>query len=159
MKKRLNQALKNEKGFTLIELIIVIVILAVIAAIAVPNIMTAVDNSRKTADVANAKMIANAAAAVKARNATLGDVSGSYDFSSTGVAVVDTASAGFATAISTELNNARIVPKYIAATTPSATHFRLTIDATSGAITVVARNADGGTADLFPTPATTYGNK
>ncbi len=52
--------MKKNGGFTLVELIIVIAILAVIAAIAVPNILGAVEKSRYTADLSNAKRIAEA---------------------------------------------------------------------------------------------------
>ncbi|MDF2819631.1 MAG: uncharacterized protein K0R15_72 [Clostridiales bacterium] len=55
-----NKKRKN-KGFTLVELIIVIAILAVIAAIAAPNLIGNIGKARKTADVANAKVIGDAA--------------------------------------------------------------------------------------------------
>lgn len=67
MKKMMKRLWANEKGFTLIELIIVIAILAIISAIAVPNILSAVDNSRKTADITSAKVIADAASQVVAK--------------------------------------------------------------------------------------------
>ena len=38
MKKRLNKALKNKGGFTLVELIVVIVIILILAAVLVPNV-------------------------------------------------------------------------------------------------------------------------
>jgi prepilin-type N-terminal cleavage/methylation domain-containing protein len=58
--------LRNDNGFTLIELIIVIVILAVIATIAIPNIVGSIDRSRKATDVTSAKIIADASARVLA---------------------------------------------------------------------------------------------
>lgn len=68
MRKLLENMKKKQEGFTLIELIIVIAILAIIAAIAVPNILGAIENSRKATDVANAKVILNAAAQMKAQD-------------------------------------------------------------------------------------------
>ena len=50
-----------KRGFTLVELIIVIAILAVIAAIAAPNLIGNIRESRKNTDIANAEVIANAA--------------------------------------------------------------------------------------------------
>lgn len=70
MKNLLNKIWNKEEGFTLIELIIVIAILAIIAAIAIPNVLSAVDNSRKTTDISNAKLIADAAATVRAQEDT-----------------------------------------------------------------------------------------
>ncbi len=41
--KRLKKLLKNQKGFTLVELLAVIVILGIIAAIAIPSIGNIID--------------------------------------------------------------------------------------------------------------------
>ena len=53
-------AKKNNKGFTLIELIVVIAIIAVLAAILAPQYLRYVEKSRVTADTSSAKEIANA---------------------------------------------------------------------------------------------------
>ncbi len=52
--------LKNNKGVTLVELLIVIVILGIIAAIAVPAVGSIVDNAEKDAFLADATVIRNA---------------------------------------------------------------------------------------------------
>jgi len=50
----------NNKGFTLIELAIVLAILAIIAAIAVPTFMTTTARARLRSDVQSARVIQNA---------------------------------------------------------------------------------------------------
>lgn len=51
---------KKKKGFTLIEMVVVIAIIAIIAGIAIPQAFKSLNKSKATADIANAKTIANA---------------------------------------------------------------------------------------------------
>ncbi|ELC8454183.1 prepilin-type N-terminal cleavage/methylation domain-containing protein [Clostridium perfringens] len=60
-KKRQN---KKKKGFTLIELIIVIAIIAILAAIAIPNFLSIQRKARVKADIASAKTIYDATSAL-----------------------------------------------------------------------------------------------
>ena len=55
MKKR-----NNQKGFTLVELIVVVAIIAILAAIAVPNFMGLIEKAEVGKDIANATTIAGA---------------------------------------------------------------------------------------------------
>ena len=64
--------IRNKKGFTLVELLAVIVILAIILVIAVPQIMTTIEESRKAAFISNAKLIAKSAENRDLENTTLG---------------------------------------------------------------------------------------
>ena len=50
---------KNEKGFTLVELVIVVAILAILAALLVPRIMGNVEDAKKSRELANARTIAS----------------------------------------------------------------------------------------------------
>ena len=56
--------IKKKKGFTLIELIIVIAIIAILAAIAIPNFLSIQRKSRVKADIASAKTIYDATSAL-----------------------------------------------------------------------------------------------
>jgi len=58
---RLINKLKNRRGFTLIELIVVLAVLAIVMAIAVPRFMGVQDQSRLKADASSAQQIINSA--------------------------------------------------------------------------------------------------
>jgi type IV pilus assembly protein PilA len=63
--------MKNRKGFTLIELIVVIVIIGILAAIIIPRLSGFTDTAESRAVVADARTILTAAGAVYAEtNAT-----------------------------------------------------------------------------------------
>lgn len=64
MKKRIIRNAKNDKGFTLVELIVVLVILAILAAILVPALLGYIDRSKQSQFVLNAKSFYTAAQAV-----------------------------------------------------------------------------------------------
>ena len=64
---RIISNLKNKRGFTLIELIVVLAVLAIILAIAIPRFVTIQDESRIKADVATAEQIIKAARLMQAR--------------------------------------------------------------------------------------------
>jgi type IV pilus assembly protein PilA len=57
MAENLMTKVKKKKGFTLIELIIVVAIIAILAALAIPKLMGTQDNAKKKTDIANAKII------------------------------------------------------------------------------------------------------
>ena len=48
---------RNQKGFTLVELVVVIAILGVLAAIAVPRFINALDDANEATDLANEKAL------------------------------------------------------------------------------------------------------
>lgn len=71
----------NKKGFTLMELIVVIAIIAVLMLILVPTMGGFVDQAKKEANLANAKAAYTAAIAQQtALNASLKPDSNTYEF-------------------------------------------------------------------------------
>lgn len=65
---QIKKILKNEKGFTLVELVIVVLILGILVVIAVPRFVSATDNAKKQAQKATARTIMSAIVMAQAAN-------------------------------------------------------------------------------------------
>lgn len=135
LRKKSNQlAKKKKKGFTLVELIIVIAIIAILAAIAIPKFGEVRESANYKADVATAKNIATVVAQQIADNN----------------ASIVKGTATDVTAVSTDPVGSKIdgglKPKSKKAGTSTA--FAYTVDATTGNI-IVKYSGTGG-AQVYP---------
>ncbi|MGL5328419.1 MAG: type II secretion system protein [Peptostreptococcaceae bacterium] len=77
MLKKLNK--KNNKGFTLVELLVVIAIIGILAVVAVPSLFNQMDKAKATNIVANIKAIQTEALSTYAANGNLTTTSGLLD--------------------------------------------------------------------------------
>lgn len=86
MKKLLNK--KNNKGFSLVELIVVVLIMGIIAVALAPQVMKWVETARDNSDENTAKDIKSAVQIAIAESRSKGEASsaGTYTVSSTGIA-------------------------------------------------------------------------
>ncbi|WP_313342854.1 type II secretion system protein [Sedimentibacter sp.] len=66
--------LKSKKGFTLIELVVVLAVLGIIMAIAVPRFMEVQENAKEKADEATIEMLAKAAELYYVQNNTTNSI-------------------------------------------------------------------------------------
>jgi len=97
MREKINKARKNKKGFSLVELIVVIAIMAVLVAILAPQFLKYVERSRVSADKQNVTEIINAVQAYASDDTTTTFPTGTVTLNIKGTA--STADANVASAL------------------------------------------------------------
>lgn len=125
---------KNNKGFSLVELIIVIAIMAILAGALAPALIKYINKSRRSADISNADTIRTAIqTAMSDEDAMVAIGAGTG-----GTAVdVDTLKSGygdFSTELTSILGSTTLTSKYFA----KGTNFSAIIDVTNNTVTVYA---------------------
>ena len=126
---------KNNKGFTLAELLIVVAIIAVLVAIAIPVFTTQLERSREATDLSNIR-----AAYAEAMSEYLAQGASSAQ-SATGTLQQKTSSWQMGNAVlMTRINGSE--SSYTLPAAPAGGTFTLTVDA-SGAVTVAYGGAGG----------------
>ena len=70
---------KTNKGFSLVELIIVIAIMAILAAALAPALIRYIDKSRRSSDLSNAGILQSAAQSAAADETAYTEISGAMD--------------------------------------------------------------------------------
>lgn len=101
---------KNNKGFSLVELIIVIAIMAILAGALAPALIKYINKSRRSADISNAETIRTACQTAMSDE----DAMVAIGTGVTGASVSDLKSSygAFSTEISSILGNSTITSKY-----------------------------------------------
>jgi type IV pilus assembly protein PilA len=103
---------KNNKGFSLVELIIVIAIMAILAGALAPALIKYIAKSRRSTDVSNAQTIAtavtNALSVEDAYDAAVGGTSYTVSNSGTGITPVSV----FSDEVLDQLGTSTYKPKY-----------------------------------------------
>jgi type IV pilus assembly protein PilA len=104
--------MKNNKGFSLVELIIVIAIMAILAGALAPALIKYIAKSRRSTDVSNAQTIAtavtNALSVEDAYDAAVGGTSYTVSNSGTGITPVSV----FSDEVLDQLGTSTYKPKY-----------------------------------------------
>lgn len=120
---------KKKKGFTLVELIIVIAIIAVLAAIAIPKFGQITRDANIKADIATAKNIHGIAAQIVAEGGTVSD-----------------------SAVAAKLDGS---PATLPNTKATKTKFQVTYTQSSGDI--VVKDSSATALEIYPATASNYG--
>lgn len=133
----MNQKKLNNKGFSLVELIIVIAIMAVLIGLLAPQFIKYVQRSRYSTDVKNGQEIATVIQTLIADNKLAPASPGAVEITSGG-AIMKAAS---------DNNLLKEVP---VSKVDSANKFWATYDIKSGAVTVSIGKAAAGASQLYP---------
>jgi type IV pilus assembly protein PilA len=127
---------KKKKGFTLVEMVIVVAIIAILAAVIAPNAIKQINKARVSADIANAKQIATKL----------------MEAAANGTITSDATNADIPSNVMSDVPSVKAV---------SGGKFVYTYDSTNGTVTVSVQDGTDTNAkyyQLYPTVSTTNGS-
>ena len=141
----------NKKGFTLVELVIVVAVMAVLVAIAIPTVSSITQSAKDAVAASNAQTIESMIKLEEANKAKTGDGTATLTEQEVANAV---AAAKLGITEGTFYYNTQTGAVTTTAATPSATLFSITFDAKNAKVSVKG-NGNAMTADLAVSTTTT----
>ena len=133
----------NNKGFSLVELIVVVLIMAIIAVALAPQVMKWVENSRKSNDISNYNAMieaANIAGTSESVLSALKNTSALVTFSPSGTSVTVTELASAMQLTLPDLLSIKLESKWTGASGVNAPNFTFYVQSTKEGVKVVKGN-------------------
>jgi type IV pilus assembly protein PilA len=136
---------KNNKGFSLVELIIVIAIMAILAGALAPALIKYIAKSRRSTDVSNAQTIATAVTNALSVEGAYDDAKGgtSYTINTDGSQLGSGDS--FCSEVTDQLGTSKMKPKYV-----NTAKFKIALNSDLKSFKVYTQDKSGKDVELYP---------